>query len=72
MAGNSTISGGEFHVLMEFETLDGLDQAFNHVATRSGKVEELHSKVNQCVNQISFSLYRDFPDPVRKEGEELF
>mmetsp|Transcript_18272 Transcript_18272/g.39547 ORF Transcript_18272/g.39547 Transcript_18272/m.39547 type:complete len:126 (+) Transcript_18272:42-419(+) len=68
-AGNGS---GEFHLLMEFDSLDGLDRAFSAVATRSGKVEELHANVNQCVDQISFSLYRDFPDPVRKEGEEVF
>lgn len=62
----------EFHIMLEFDNLADIDAAFNHVATRSGKVESFHHAVNGRVNDVKFALYRDFPDPVRKQGEELF
>ncbi len=62
----------EFHIMLDFENLSDIDAAFNHVATRSGKVESFHHAVNGKVQDIRFALYRDFPDPVRKQGEELF
>ena len=63
---------GEFHLMMEFSTLDDLDQAFSFVASRTGEVEAKHARVNQMIDSISFSLYRDFPDAERKLGGELF
>ena len=62
---------GEFHLLMEFETLAQLDAAFCHVATRTGDVEAKHHGVNHMIDKITFALYRDFPDPER-EGIGLF
>ena len=62
----------EFHILMETEDLAQLDRAFNHVASRDGPVEGLHHAVNSLVDDVFFALYRDFPDPVRRHGEEKF
>ncbi len=62
----------EFHILVEFETLDQLDRAFGRVVARSGRVEELHHAVNSKAARVSFALYRDFPDEGRARGEELF
>jgi hypothetical protein len=62
---------GEFHLLMEFETLAQLDTAFGHVATRTGDVEVKHHGVNHMIDKITFALYRDFPDPER-QGIGLF
>lgn len=62
----------EFHLLIEVEGLAQLDRAFGRVAARSGPVEGLHHAVNSLVTDASFALYRDFPDPVRKRGEEKF
>lgn len=65
---------GEFHLMMEFEGLEQLDNAFGHIATRSGDVEgklSKHHGVNHMIDKITFSLYRDFPDPER-EGQGLF
>jgi hypothetical protein len=62
---------GEFHLMMEFEGLEQLDNAFGHIATRSGDVEGKHHGVNHMIDKITFSLYRDFPDPER-EGQGLF
>lgn len=37
-----------------------------------GAVEELHAAVNQAACDLTFALYRDFPDPHRKRGSEKF
>lgn len=63
---------GEFHIMIEVENLAQLDNAFSMVATRSGDVEKHHFNVNSKIANVKFALYRDFPDPVRKTGEELF
>jgi hypothetical protein len=42
---------GEFHITIEFETLDQLDQAFMRTASR--------------VTNFRAGLWRDFPDEVR-------
>ena len=62
---------GEFHLLMEFETLAQLDHAFGHVATRSGTAEEKHHGVNHMIDRITFALYGDFHDAERT-GVGLF
>ena len=62
----------EFHIMLEFDNLADIDLAFNHVATRAGQVESFHHAVNGKVRNVKFALYRDFPDPVRQKGEELF
>eukprot|EP00977_Amphora_coffeiformis_P018583 scaffold6594_cov162-Amphora_coffeaeformis.AAC.12 len=63
---------GDWHLMMEFESLAALDLAFGHVATRTGEVEKRHHDVNKMIQNITFALYRDFPDPMRSEGGELF
>lgn len=63
---------GEFHLMIEVEGLAQLDDAFGLVARRDGAVESRHFDVNAMVERVTFALYRDFPDPVRKRGEELF
>lgn len=63
---------GEFHLMIEVENLAQLDRAFALAAARSGSAEILHHCVNHMVMNARFALYRDFPDPVRVEGEERF
>ena len=63
---------GEFHIVMETKDLAQLDSAFNHVATRREPVESVHFGVNSHVENLKIALYRDFPDPIRHEGEEKF
>ena len=63
---------GEFHLVMETKNLAQLDEAFTHVASRGEPVESVHFGVNSKVENLLFGLYRDFPDPVRREGEERF
>lgn len=62
---------GDFHLMMEFEGLGDLDTAFQHVASRSGEVEEKHFAVNRLIENVTFFLYRDYPDPER-DGVGLF
>ncbi len=62
----------EFNIMIEVEGLAQLDQAFGHVASRADPAEGLHHAVNSLVTDAVFALYRDFPDPVRKRGEEKF
>jgi hypothetical protein len=62
----------DFHLMIEIKDLAQLDAAFAEVATRSEPVEGLHAAVNSLVSDAFFALYRDFPDPVRRRGEERF
>ena len=63
---------GEFHLIMQIRDLAQLDAAFGHVATRGEPVESVHFAVNSKVTNLTFALTRDFPDPVRHEGQEKF
>lgn len=62
----------DFHLMLEFENLTQLDSAFATVATRTDPVEQVHHGLNSLVMDLSFALYRDFPDAVRIEGQERF
>ena len=62
----------EFHLMIEVDGLAQLDQAFSSVAMRRDPVEEFHHAVNSQVQNLSFALYRDFPDSVRESGGERF
>jgi len=62
----------EFHVMIETAGLAQLDAAFAQVATRAGATETFHQAVNSRVTDLFFALYRDFPDSVRRYGEEKF
>lgn len=63
---------GEWQVMIETNGLGQLDDAFNHVASRSGPIESMHYEVNRHATNITFSLMRDFPDAQRVRGEEKF
>jgi len=62
----------EFHIFIDFTDLAQLDQAFGHVASRRNPVEGFHHAVNSKVQDVTFALYRDFPDAERIRGEERF
>jgi hypothetical protein len=70
--GLSAAPVGEFHLMMEFDTLDQLDRAFERVGSRREPIEGLHFGVNSLVQNVNFALYRDFPDPMRYRGDEKF
>jgi hypothetical protein len=63
---------GEFHIAIEVDDLAQLDRAFQSVSERADPVEELHARVNQVTSDLVFALYRDFPDPHRRRGQERF
>lgn len=63
---------GEFHVMLETRDLAQLETAFQRVAGRDGPTEDLHHAVTSRVSGLRFALYRDFPDAVRRHGEERF
>ena len=58
--------------MLEFPDLASLDSAFSYVATRKDPVESFHFAVNSKVTNLTFALYRDFPDDTRQRGEEKF
>ena len=62
----------EFHIMVETRDLAQLEAAFRHVGSRREPVEGFHFAVNSLVADVSFALYRDFPDDFRTEGEEKF
>ena len=63
---------GEFHIVIETRDLAQLDDAFRNVSKRAGEIESLHAAVNQAAQDLTFALYRDFPDSHRIRGEEKF
>lgn len=63
---------GEFHIAIETRDLAQLDRAFQAVSARADPVETLHHAVNSRVENFKAALYRDFPDPHRRRGEEKF
>jgi Family of unknown function (DUF6614) len=63
---------GEFQLLIEVNDMAQLDAAFMDVSARAEPIEGVHFSVNSLVARARFALYRDFPDPQRKRGQEKF
>ena len=63
---------GEFQILIETRDLAQLDAAFTAASTRDEPIEGAHHGVSSLVQNFQAGLYRDFPDPHRKHGEEKF
>ena len=64
--------GAEFKIIIETRDLAQLDDAFQVVSTRADPVETAHHGLNSLVTNFQAALYRDFPDPQRRHGEEKF
>lgn len=62
----------DFLLTIETETLAQLDAAFTIASRRDEPIESLHFHVNRWASNLSFSLYRDFPDAHRVRGQEKF
>lgn len=58
---------GEFHVVIAAKDLAQIEAAFDVVAARAGALEAAHAKVYSMVTDFKSALYRDFPDPQRKQ-----
>jgi len=55
----------EWHIMMEFNDMAQMDNAFKRVAKREGELESKHVSFNQFVGEdIHHALYRDWPDEV--------
>jgi hypothetical protein len=63
---------GDFHFMIETKNLAQLDRAFSLAAARREPTESVHHSLNSLVSNLTFALYRDFPDAQRHEGEEKF
>jgi hypothetical protein len=52
----------EWMILMEFNGMAQIDEAFHRVAPKQGDLEEKHKSFNQWVGTIQHALFRDYPD----------
>jgi hypothetical protein len=53
----------EWHIMMEFQNMAQMDDAFRRVAPLEGELEVKHRSFNQFVSgNIQHALYRDWPD----------
>lgn len=53
----------EWHIMMEFNDMSQMEQAFKRVAPLEGELETKHKSFNQFVtDDIQHALYRDWPD----------
>lgn len=53
----------EWFIIMEFENMAQMDEAFKRVAPLEGELEDKHRSFNQFVaGNIQHALWRDWPD----------
>jgi hypothetical protein len=59
----------EFHIMMEFDNMQQLDDAMTSVIRNEENIEEAHVGFNQLVDveTIQHFLYRDYPDDLNKQ-----
>ncbi len=58
----------EFHIMMEFDNMQQLDDAMTSIIRNEKNIDESHVSFNQLVDKetIQHFLYRDFPDDIGK------
>ena len=58
----------EFHVMMEFNNMQQLDNAMTSILRNEKSIDESHVSFNQLVDKetIQHFLYRDFPDNIEQ------
>ena len=58
----------EFHIMMEFDNMQQLDDAMTSILNNEKNIDESHVQFNQLVDKetIQHFLYRDFPDDLNK------
>ena len=56
----------EWHIMMEFDNMQQLDDAMTSVLRNEKNIDEAHVSFNQLVDKdtIQHFLYRDFPDDI--------
>lgn len=54
----------EFHIIMEFKTMQHLDDAMTAILENESNIDDVHVAFNQLVDgdTIQHALYRDYPD----------
>ena len=59
----------EFHIMMEFDNMQQLDDAMTSVIRNEQNIDEAHIGFNQLVNTdtIQHFLYRDYPDDLNNQ-----
>ncbi len=62
----------EFHIMMEFDNMQQLDDAMTSVIRNEKNIEESHVGFNQLVDveTIQHFLYRDYPDDIKINPEK--
>ncbi len=58
---------GEYHIQVDFRDSTQMSRTFDEVGARSGETEEFHKTVTECVKEMTVSLYRDWPDSVKRK-----
>jgi len=58
----------EFHIMMEFNNMQQLDDAMTSIIRNEKNIDETHVSFNTLVDKetIQHFLYRDFPDDLNK------
>ena len=58
----------EFHIMMEFDNMQQLDDAMTSVIRNEKNIDEAHVGFNQLVDTdtIQHFLYRDYPDHIQQ------
>ena len=52
----------EWHIMMEFNNMAQLENAFQRVAPLEGELESKHQSFNQFADNLQHAYYRDWPD----------
>ena len=59
----------EFHIMMEFDNMQQLDDAMTSIIRNEKNIDESHVSFNSLVDKetIQHFLYRDFPDDIQQQ-----
>tara|TARA_B100001093_G_scaffold416349_1_gene406994 strand:- start:18 stop:440 length:423 start_codon:yes stop_codon:yes gene_type:complete len=59
----------EFHIMMEFNNMQQLDDAMTSIIRNEKNIDESHVSFNSLVDKetIQHFLYRDFPDDIQQQ-----
>tara|TARA_Y100000592_G_C5436480_1_gene300991 strand:+ start:116 stop:607 length:492 start_codon:yes stop_codon:yes gene_type:complete len=63
----------EFHIMMEFDNMQQLDDAMTSILRNEENIDESHVSFNQLVDKetIQHFLYRDFPDKLTETQPQV-
>ncbi len=63
----------EFHIMMEFDNMQQLDDAMTSIIRNEKNIDESHVSFNQLVDKetIQHFLYRDFPDELTQTQPQV-